>query len=100
MKQEIAMNSVRNPFLRAAAALICAVVLLVVSAAALTHGHADSAQHVCTLCQFEHSPADIDQSGPLLAPPAPVHAAVSPDASAPDAPVLRTESDRGPPVLA
>ena len=93
------MNSARNPYWRAAA-LVCALVLLVVSAAALTHGHADSAQHVCTLCQFEHSPADLDQSGPLFTPPTPVHAAVTLTATSPDAPVLTAMSGRAPPVLA
>jgi len=93
------MDSARIPYWRAAAALLCAIVLLVVSAAALSHGHADSAQHLCTLCQFEHSPADIDQSSPVAAPPAPVHPAVVLTASAPDTPVLPAESGRAPPVL-
>lgn len=94
------MNSVRIPYWRAAAALLCAIALLVVSAAALTHGHADPTQHACTLCQFDHSPADIDQSGPLVSPLLPFQAAVTIAASVPDTPVLPAESGRAPPVLA
>ena len=81
-------------------ALFCAVVLLVVSAAAPLHGHADSSQHACTLCQFEHSPADIGTSGPLTSPPAVIASAVIAVAAAPDAPVLRAEQGRAPPSIA
>ena len=94
------MSSVRIPYWRAAAALLCAVVLFVVSAAAPIHGHADSSQHACTLCQFDNSPADIDASGPLVSPPTAIVTAVIVAADAPDAPVLRAEQGRAPPSIA
>jgi hypothetical protein len=94
------MNSVRIPYWRAATALICAFVLLLVSAAAPLHGHADPSQHACTLCQFDNSPADIEASSPLLTPPSPIAAVAQASVSAPDTPLVTTASGRGPPSRA
>ena len=94
------MNAVRTSHWRAAAALICAFALLVLSAGAPLHGHADPSQHACTLCQFEHNPADVETSSPLLTPPSPVTALTAEAVLSPDSPVFTAASGRAPPSIA
>lgn len=74
------MGSVRTQLWRVRVAWICAILLLAVWAAAPVHGHSDSAKDVCTVCQFEHSPAASAVVSPPVPPPASCYTAITPAA--------------------
>ena len=72
------MESVQTPQWRVNVAFLCAILLLVVWVAAPLHSHSDSAKEVCTVCQYDHSPADSTTGRPLVVPPARIITAAAP----------------------
>ncbi len=95
------MDVVRKQLWRGKVAWLCAILLLATWAAAPFHGHSDSARDACTVCQFEHSPADAAVEGPVVVPPTRTVVAVTPAAAAsPEVLEPSTGQSRAPPSFA